>query len=278
MQMAAWLAMAFLATSGLWSAGDPFVGKWKLDVSRSVVVDRMVIEATGPNRYTFRFEGSAGETVVADGTDQPGLPVTTLSVKAGDSRTLKVVRKQAGRIVVSAAWKVSHDDRTLHDAFTAIQPDGSSSTTDYVYRRMSGASGFVGAWESTTPPVGLVYELQIRPLGSEALAFVRPSGVKNVTFDGRDHAVADAAPGSTASGRRRAARAMEITDKIDGKGLDTQALELSRDGKTLTMTVRRVGQPTCWSSNESSGPATRVAAGAALNQPGSVLRTRRKLG
>lgn len=244
MQMAAWLAMASLATAGLWTAGDPFVGKWKLDVSRSLIVDRMVIEAAGPNRYKFRFEGGPAETVVADGTDQPGLPGTTLSVKAEDSRTVKVVRKQAGRIVISAAWKVSHDDKTLHDDFTAIQPDGSSSTTNYVYRRMSGTSGFFGAWESTTAPVGLAFELQIRPLGDQALAFVRPSGVKNVIFDGRDHAVTGAAPGSTASGRRRAERTMEVVDKIDGKDLDTQALGLSRDGNILTMNVRRVGQAT----------------------------------
>src|SRR5271154_3715743 len=109
--MAGLLTTAYLTISSLWTANDPFVGKWQLDVSRSVIVDRMVIEAAGPNRYAFRFEGSPAETVVADGTDQPGLPGTTLSVKAADSRDVTVVRKQAGRIVVSAAWKVSHDDR-----------------------------------------------------------------------------------------------------------------------------------------------------------------------
>jgi hypothetical protein len=244
MQIAGSLATACLAISGLWTANDPFVGKWKLDVSRSVIVDRMVVEAAGPNRYAFRFEGGPAETVFADGTDQPGLPGTTLSVKAEDSRTLKVVRKQAGRVVVSAAWKVSEDDRTLHDAFTAVQPDGSSSTTNYVYRRMSGASGFVGAWESTTQPVGLIFELQIQPYGAEGLSFVRQGSVKSVTFDGQDHAVTGAAQGLTASGRRQGERAMEVTDNIAGKGLDTQAFELSRDGKTLTMNVHRAGQAT----------------------------------
>jgi hypothetical protein len=243
-QLAGSLAMAFLAASSLWTASDPFVGKWKLDVARSVIVDRMVIEAAGPNRYAFRFEGSPAETVVADGTDQPGLPGTTLSVKAQDPRTMKVVRKQAGQIVISADWKVSPDDRTLNDAFTAVQSDGSSSTTHYVYRRLSGVSGFVGAWESTTPPVGLVYELQVRPLGDQRLAFVRPSGLKTVTFDGADHAVTGAAAGSTVSGRRPAERTIELTDKVGGEVSDTQALELSGDGKTLTMTVRRPGQAT----------------------------------
>lgn len=244
MPIAGSFATAYLAISGLWTANDPFVGKWKLDVSRSVIVDRMVVETAGPNRYAFRFEGSPAETILADGTDQPGLPGTTLSVKAEDSRTLKVVRKQAGRVVVSAAWKVSEDGRTLRDAFTEVQPDGSSPTTHFVYRRTAGAAGFVGAWESTTPPVGLKFELQIQPYGGEGLSFVRQGAVKSVTFDGQDHAVTGPAQGLTASGRRRGARAMEITDKIAGKGLDTQAFELSRDGNVLTMHVRRAGQVT----------------------------------
>jgi hypothetical protein len=242
MPIAGSMAAAWLAIAALGTAGDPFVGKWKLDVARSVIVDRMVVEAAGPNRYAFRFEGAPAETVVADGTDQPGLPGTTLAVKAADSRTLKVVRKQAGRVVVSAAWKVSEDGKTLRDAFTAVQPDGSSSTTAYVYRRTSGGSGFVGAWESTTQPVGLVFRLQVQPYGGKGLSFVKPGSVKSVTFDGKDHAVTGAARGQTASGRRRGARTMEITDKIAGKPLDTQALALSGDGKTLTMTVHRAGQ------------------------------------
>lgn len=244
MQIAGSLATAYLAISGLWTARDPFVGKWRLDTARSVIVDRMVIETAGPNRYAFRFEGSPAETVVADGTDQPGLAGTTLAVKAQDSRTLTVVRKQAGRVVISAAWKVSEDDRILRDTFTELQPDGSSSTTNYVYRRTAGASGFVGAWESTTQPVGLKFELQIQPYGGEGLSFVRQGSVKSVPFDGKDHAVAGAAQGQTASGRRRSERAMEVTDKIAGKGLDTQGFALSRDGKTLTMNVHRAGQAT----------------------------------
>jgi hypothetical protein len=244
MQIAGSLASAYLAISGLWTASDPFVGKWRLDVPKSVIVDRMVIEAAGPNRYTFRFEGSPPETVVADGTDQPGVSGTTLAVKAADARTLQVVRKQDGKVVVSASWKVSDDGRTLRDTFTEVQPDGSSPTTHYVYRRTSRASGFLGAWESTTQPVGLKYELQIQPYGAKGLSFVRQSGVKNVPFDGQDHAVAGAAPGQTASGRRQGERAMEVTDKVAGKGLDTQAFEVSPDGKTLTMNVHRAGQAT----------------------------------
>jgi hypothetical protein len=125
-----------------------------------------------------------------------------------------------------------------------VQPDGSTATTHYVYRRTAGASGFVGAWESTTPPVGLKFEMQIQPYDGAGLSFVRPSGVKSVTFDGKDHAVAGAAEGQTASGRRQGERALEVTDRLAGKDLDVQGYAVSRDGRTLTMNVHRAGQGT----------------------------------
>jgi len=204
----------------------------------------MVIEAAGPNKYTFRFEGGPPETVVADGTDQPGVQGTTLAVKAADSRTLKVVRKQGGRVIISAAWKVAGDERTLQDSFSQLQADGTFPTDVYHYRRTSGASGFVGAWERTTPPVGLKYELEIKPYGGNGLSFVRQGSPKNVPFDGKDHAFAGPTPDLAASGRRQGERALELTDKAAGKVTDVQAYALSADGKTLTTSIRRTGQAT----------------------------------
>lgn len=233
-----------IAATSLWTANDPFVGKWELDVSRSTIVDQMVVEAAGPNKYTFRFEGGPPETIRADGTDQQGIPGTTLSVKAGNSRTLKVVRKQRGHVVVSANWTLSEDGRTLRDAFAASQPDGSAITVDYLYKRTSGTSGFAGNWESTTQPTGLKFELEIRAYHSDGLSFVRQGSIKSVTFDGRDHAVASATAGATASGRRQSPRTLEVIDKNNGKVADTQAFALAPDGKTLTMHVHRTGQVT----------------------------------
>ena len=231
-----------IAAVGLWTANDPFVGKWKLDVSRSTIVDQMTIEAAGPNKYTFRFEGGPPETILADGTDQPGLPGTTLSIKIADSRMLKVVRKKAGRVIVSANWKLSEDGQTLHDAFEGTQPDGSTVSTAYLYRRMSGASGFSGNWESTTHPLGLKFELQIRPYRGEGLSFLSLGSVKNIIFDGHQHAVADTGDDVTASGRRQSERVLEFTDKNSGNFVDRRFLTLSQDGKTLTINVHKSGQ------------------------------------
>lgn len=231
---------ASLAASTFWTADDPFVGKWRLDVSQSTIVDEMKVESLGTNTYGFNFEGAPTETVVADGTDQPGLSGTTLAVKAADARTLSIVRKQGGHVIASANWKLSADGRTLHDAFTSLQDDGSNLSTDYVYRRTAGTSGFAGAWESSTKPVGLKLELEIQHYGNKGLSFTSLGSKKSVIFDGRDHA-AEGSNEVTFSGQRRGARAMDYSEKNGGKVAHLRAFQLSRDGRTLTETLRTPG-------------------------------------
>jgi hypothetical protein len=226
------------------AANDPFVGKWRLDVSRSTFIDDMRVEARGPNKFAFNFEGGPTETILADGTDQPGLPGTTLAVKAQDPRTMTVVRKERGQTIVSALWKLSPDGRTLRDSFTGVQPDGSKATTDYLYRRMAGKSGFAGVWESATKPAGLKVELGIESYGDNGLSFATANSEKTVVFDGRDHAVPGAEEGATISGRRRGARAMEYIEKSGGKVERVHRFEASRDGRTLTETLVIAGQMT----------------------------------
>jgi hypothetical protein len=67
---------------------------------------------------------------------------------------------------------------------------------------------------------------------------------KKIKFDGRDYPQLspDASPGSVSSGRRVNERSLEMTSKSHGKVKGTNQVELSPDLKTLTMTVRQVGQ------------------------------------
>src|SRR5438309_12040562 len=59
-----------VAASTFWTANDPFVGKWRLENSRSTIVDDMRVQAVGPNRDGFSFEGEPAEVISTDGTDQ----------------------------------------------------------------------------------------------------------------------------------------------------------------------------------------------------------------
>ena len=239
------LLVACLGTGALWAANDPFVGEWKLNPARSKLTDQMKVESVGANKYVFDF-GGGSETIVVDGTDQPGNFGSTLSVTVEGPDTWKVIRKKDGRMLITATWKLSKDGNTLTDDFTGIEPNGSKFNLNYVYQRTAGTSGFAGTWESTSEKVNSVYEVQIQPYEGDGLSFIDPSEeeTKNVKFDGKDYPNLgpNVVPGSASSVRRVNERTLEMTDKIDGKVMDAQQIELSSDLKTLTMTVHTVGR------------------------------------
>jgi hypothetical protein len=239
------LLVACLAAGTLWAANDPFVGKWKLNPSKSKLTDQMKVEAIGANKYAFDFGGGA-ENIVADGTDQPGLDGTTLSITVEGPETWKVVRKKDGRTLITAIWKLSKDGQTLSDAFTANRPNGSTFSLDYVYKRTAGSTGFPGTWESTSEKVNSAFEIQIQAYEEGGLSFVVPAenSTKSLKFDGKDYPnqSPNVAPGSASSGRRVNERTLEITDKKNGKTISTQKIEISLDLKTLTMTVQPAGR------------------------------------
>jgi len=240
------LLVACLVTCTLWAADDPFVGKWKLNSSNSRFPDEMKIKAAGANTYTFDFGAGNPETIVADGTDQPGIFGTTLSVTVEGPDTWKVVRKKGGRTLLTGIWKLSQDGETLSDAYRESQPDGSTLSMDYVYKRTTVGSGFAATWESVSEKMNSVFELEIQRYAGDGLTFITPAekATRNLRFDGKDYPNegSGVSPGSVSSGRRVNERTLEITDKIKDQVTDIRQIELSPDLKTLTMTVHPAGQ------------------------------------
>ena len=237
------LLAASLVTATLRAATEPFVGDWKLNASKSKLVDHMKVESIGGNKYEFDL-GGGPERIVADGTDQAGAFGTMLSVTAEGPDTWKVVRKKDGRVLLTGNWKLSQDGNTLTDNYTEFEPNGSPSTVKYLYNRTTAGTGFAGTWE-TTMPMTSSFVLQIRPYEGNGLSFIRsPQDTRNLKLDGKDYPVEGRGvpQGSTSSARRVDERTLEITDKVNGKVTRTERRELSPDLKTLTRTVRPVGQ------------------------------------
>jgi hypothetical protein len=244
---AQWLLVASLITTSLRAADNPFVGKWKLNGSKSRLPDEMKVKKVSANKYAFAFEGGEfAETIVADGTDQPGVFGTTFSVTVEGPNSWKVVRKTDGKILLTANWKLSVDGNTLDDDFTLIQPNGSKFNVYYVYKRTAGGPGFDGTWDSTRETVNSVFELQIQPYESDGLTFVIPSQgtVKNLNFDGKDYAYErpNVKAKFASSMRRVDERTLAVTDKVDGKLAGTEEIKISPDHNVLTMTIQSVGQ------------------------------------
>jgi hypothetical protein len=240
------LLVSYLASGAVWAANEPFVGEWKLNPSQSKLTDQMKVESVGGNRYAFELGGGSAETIAPDGSDQPGLAGTTLSVTIEAPDSWKVVRKQEGRILLTAYWKLSKDGNRLTDDFTQFGPNGSSTNIKSVYHRTAGTSGFAGTWESTSEMLNSVYVVKVQPYEGDGLSFINSSqGVtRNVTFDGNGHPLVgpNAPAGAASSARRVNERTLEITTTISGKVASTQETTLSSDGKTMTMTVHAPGK------------------------------------
>ncbi|HST30822.1 MAG TPA: hypothetical protein VLK27_08295, partial [Chthoniobacterales bacterium] len=226
------------------------IGKWKLNLSKSKLADQMTITPAGANRYTLTFAGVGDtETLVANGTDQPGVLGSTISITIEAPDNWKIVRKQSGRTMLNANWKLSDDGKTLTDTFIGNQPDGSTSRVDLVYKRAENSasnSGIAGTWETTEEKSDTAYELEIRPYESDGLTFQISGGApaNNVKFDGKDYPPATASPSisSTTSGRRLDDHSIELTRKLKGRIIETREITVSPDRKTLTMTRHLVDQ------------------------------------
>jgi hypothetical protein len=149
-------------------------------------------------------------------------------------------------VTISAIWDLSADGKMLTDNFTGYRADGSTSNLLYKYERTAGGPGFAGTWESTEEQVNSSYEMQIRTYEGDGLAFINPAQkmTKNIKFDGKDYPAEgpNLPTGYATSGRRVSERAVELTDKIESKVLDTQEVEISGDGKTLTITTHIPGR------------------------------------
>jgi hypothetical protein len=229
------------------AADNPFVGDWKLNPSKCKLTEEMKVESLAGDKYGFDFEGTGMvETIVLDGTDQPGLFGTTVAVTAEGPNAWKVVRKKDGRVLLTANWKLSEDGSTLTDDFSAISRNGTASTVNFVFKRTGGGRGFAGTWDSTSTAVNSVFVIQIRPYEADGLSIINSSSLtRNVKLDGRDYRNAgpNAAILPTSSVRRLDARTLELVDKSsNGKVYDTQKIELSSDHNTLSMTVRNEGR------------------------------------
>src|SRR5579862_9605376 len=132
------LPVVCLAAGTLWAANDPFLGKWKMNPSKSKLTDEMKVDAVGENKYAFTFGPDWVDTVLADGTDQPSLRGTTLAVTVEGPLNWKVVRKKDGRTQLIGHWTLSADGKTLDDDYTQYNSDGSTVKLHFVYQRTAG--------------------------------------------------------------------------------------------------------------------------------------------
>jgi hypothetical protein len=240
------LAAVCMATGLAWAAQNPFIGEWKLDPLKTRMPDQMKVENEGGNKYMFDFGGGA-ETIVVDGSDQPGgYGGTLLSVKAEAPDTWIVERKKGGRLLLKATWKLSKDGSTLTDYFREFGSDGTTALSmDYIYQRIGGGSGFAADWQSIKETMNSPFPLEVKEFHGDGLSIttILEKKTQGLKFDGKDYPNEGpvGATGVSSSAQRVDERTFVITEKINGKITDTERVELSVDLKTLTITTHVPG-------------------------------------
>ncbi len=232
-----------LATSLAFSAQSPFIGHWKFDSSRSRTPDEMKVQSLGGTKYTFDF-GGGPETIVADGTDQPGREGTLLSAKQEAPDTWIVQRKKDGHLMLRATWKLSADGSTLTDYYREFESDGSTLSLDYVYQRTGQGSGFAADWQSVKETRNTPLSMDVETYEGDGLSFITPSQqrTQNVKLGGKEYPAANAGQGPAISARQLDEHNLVITHKYNGKVTGTEEVGLSADLKTLTITLHFAGR------------------------------------
>jgi hypothetical protein len=229
----------------VWAGGDPFVGSWKLDASKSKATDEMRVASLGGNKYDFDLGGGVSEKIVVDGTDQAGIAGTTLSVEAEKAGVWKVVRKRDGKTLLVGIWTLSEGGNVLTDDYTSFDSSGEAHNMKYHYERAAGGPGFAATWVNDTE-MNTTYVIDVDAYEGNGLLFTRNdgNGGMKLQFDGKDHPPINpnAAAGAASSASRVSERALEITDKLNRSTIATEHMEVSADLKTLTWTKQVVGR------------------------------------
>ena len=239
------LALSALAFPVI-AAENPFTGTWKLNQGKSDLKGQLfTIASLGDNKFRFTYGSAVDFTVKADGTDQATFPGATWAITIKDPNTWDMVYKTNGTKTGTATWTLAPDGKSSSNKFKGIRPDGSESESTATSKRVSGSGGFAGTWQSTEVSLSNVSLMQIdaSPNGGLAVSWPSDKVSMKVTLDGKEFAVEGPTviKGSTSSAKEMGSHAMRMTDKLNGKVMDTADWKVSPDGKLLTITEHDAG-------------------------------------
>ncbi len=235
-------AFVLVLSSGLY-ADNPFVGKWKIDKSKSRIAGSIdSVTPAGPNTWTFAF-GNFSWTVKADGTPQP-TPFGTTAMKIVRPTEWQFTNTTNDKPSGTETWVLSADGQSMTRSFTSPQANGQPSSGVAKVKRIAGTSGFAGKWQSTDVQMTFT-EVDISANGDNGISLLLPEdGTKySLKFDGKEYPEEGPRipPGLTVSATMTGPRSVTATTRLNGKVLETEEWQVSSDGKTYTYTEHDVG-------------------------------------
>ena len=202
------------------------------------------MEDLGSNKYRFD-DGATPETLVADGKDQPIQFGGTISLQKTIDTSWKTVVERDGKILSQATWNLSPDGKNMTILTTNTRLDGSTFENEEVYSRITGANGLAGTWEGKSEKQSSPSVWEIQPY-ENGLSFVHPATQNRLDMRFDENEYTETGPTAPAristSGKRSNSNTLQITEKHDGKVMDTAEWSVSPEGNVLTLTIHNTGQ------------------------------------
>jgi hypothetical protein len=181
----------------------------------------------------FKMDGHEHPTVNGKGT---------ISYKRIDKNTLEVTSKAGAEVLSTATMTFTTDGKSR----TVIQKGTDATGKPYQSITKSTRVGsvsdpdnpLIGKWEIDRSTMGGTFPVLVIDVKGDTISVTGPSSYE-ASFGGKDYPVKRSANADTVSARRINDRKVETTMKLNGQVVSTGSLEVSPDGKTLTMTSTR---------------------------------------
>ena len=226
-----------LAASSAMAADPPYVGKWKLNLEKSLVALVVTYEQDpgGGFKQTMLDESF---TFKVDGKEYPALFGATAAWTAIDATTWEVVYKMDGKVLHTDRLIISADGATLTQSTREGKPGSETFNEAMVFHRVSEGAGLVGKWKYERAPMSGIHNLEIAAKGKNGLAFINLDHdvVCNAKFDGKDYAVKPAIVPVTCAIARKGDHSFTITYKVGPEMKYTVTFTSTDDTRSLSVT------------------------------------------
>ena len=227
-----------LGSFGCHRVSPAWNGTWKLKPSESRdPFPNFWLTVTPSGEHQFD-NGTYTNTYGCDGKGYPLQSGITMFCVQKGPLAFELTAKSGGGVVTTSLWALSVDGKTLTADATAVRPSGSVRTRHNVYARVTGSSGFTGAWQDVrsleTRPQVLVLVLTE---DGHRLHYALPERGQyaDPTLDGTDAAWygPGVPPGGTIAVKPNGPREFSTLRKFKGQITNQGIMRVSVDGRTL---------------------------------------------
>jgi hypothetical protein len=219
-------------------ASSPWDGTWKMNPAKSKLTgDTFTVTAKPGGGYRFSSGSTLEYDYACDGKPYPVIADRTLTCTGDAAAGFDYVWMAGSTTMSKSHHALSSDGKMLTIKGESMRPDGTTSTYEEAYKRVSGGPGMAGKWmnvkEKMSSPDVMVLELRGGVLHMEFPAYKE---VVDAKLDGSESAVTGPTvpPGVTTMWKPDGPSKLHYTDKYNGKVLHEGTETLSADGKTLT--------------------------------------------